>query len=177
MKLYLVRHGRTEWNINKLIQGRIDVPLNEIGIKDAKRNSKKLKNIKFDVCYCSPLKRAKETADIIIDKKCDIIISDLITERDVGRLEGTTINSYKAKNFWDINNVNNDDGVETSIDLLARTKKFLDFLRKEYKEETILIVSHSGTIKAMHFNIVGYNKDTNFMDFYCRHDDIYEYDI
>lgn len=177
MKLYLVRHGRTEWNVNRLIQGRIDVPLNEVGIKDAKRNAKKLKDVQFDICYCSPLQRARETANIIVDNKCDIVICDLITERDVGRLEGTTVNNYKARNFWDINKVNNEDGVESSRTLLSRTKEFLDFLKKKYTDEKVLIVSHSGTIKAMHYNIIGYDDKTNFNSFYCRHDDIYEYDI
>ena len=177
MKLFLVRHGRTEWNINKLIQGRVDTSLCEIGIKDAKRNAKQLKNVVFDVCYCSPLKRARETADIIINNKCDIIINDLITERDVGRLEGTTVNSSKAKKFWDLDVELAEDGVESSRKLLERTKDFLELLKNKYKDETILIVSHSGTIKALHYNIVGYDDNTDFSEFYCKHEDVLEYDI
>ena len=177
MKLYLVRHGRTKWNTDRLIQGRIDVPLCDVGIKDAKRNAKKLKDVKFDICYCSPLIRAKETANIIVDGRCDIVINDLITERDVGRFEGAPVSSIKARSFWTVNENMDVDGVENYFQLLARTKEFLELLKTMYSDETILIVSHSGTIKALHYNIIGYDDNTDFLDFYCGHDDILEYDI
>lgn len=177
VKLYLVRHGRTEWNVNRMIQGRVDVSLNDLGVKDAKNNARRLKDITFDICYCSPLKRARETAEIIIGNKCDIIVDDLITERDVGRLEGTPVNNGKAKYFWDFNMNFDEDGVESSRDLLARANEFLEFLKEKYDKETILIVSHSGTIKALHYNIVGYDDNTNFDEFICKHDDILKYEI
>ena len=177
MKLYLIRHGKTDWNINRLIQGRTDTPLCDIGIKDSKKMAKRLKDINFDVCYSSSLKRALDTAEIVVNNKCKIIPSDLLVERDLGRLEGTPAHNYRIKKFWDINYEKDANGVETPKELLARAKEFLDYLKSNYSDETILIVSHSGTIKAIHYNIVGYDDKTDFTEFYSNHNKIYEYDI
>lgn len=177
MKLYLVRHGKTDWNLNRLIQGRTDIPLSDIGIKESKKIAKKLKDIQFDVCYSSSLKRALETANIIIKNNCTIIPSDLLVERDLGRLEGTPVHNYKVKEFWNINYEKDADGVETPKELLERTKEFLDYLKDKYTDETILVVSHSGTIKALHYNIVGYDDNTDLTEFYSDHNEIYEYDF
>ena len=63
--IYIVRHGETDWNILKKLTGQTDIPLNLNGIKQAKEVREKLKNIKFDYVFSSPLKRAYETAKII----------------------------------------------------------------------------------------------------------------
>ncbi len=177
MKLYLVRHGKTDWNLSKLIQGKTDVPISDIGIKASKKIAKQLRDVHFDICFSSSLKRALDTAEIIVDGKCEIIPSDLLMERDLGRLEGTLVHNYKIKEFWDLNYKKDANGVETPKELLARTKKFLDYLKKNYSDKTILVVSHSGTIKALHYNIIGYDENTDLTKFYSNHNVIYEYDI
>lgn len=58
MKLYIARHGQTDWNVEHKAQGRTDIPLNDIGKKQAEQLRENIKNIKFDVVYASPLKRA-----------------------------------------------------------------------------------------------------------------------
>ena len=63
--LYIIRHGRTDWNDMHKLQGRTDTELNEDGIRMAERAAKEYGEIHFDVCYCSPLKRAKQTAEIV----------------------------------------------------------------------------------------------------------------
>lgn len=72
MKLYVVRHGETDWNKNFLMQGNTNTDLNETGISQAKEIREKLKDIDFDVCYSSPLSRAYNTAKIICDNKVNI---------------------------------------------------------------------------------------------------------
>ena len=64
--IYIVRHGETDWNKEHRIQGHIDIPLNDKGRQDALNAKKKLKNVKFDVVFSSPLQRAYETAKIIM---------------------------------------------------------------------------------------------------------------
>ena len=81
MKIYTVRHGQTEWNKKGLYQGKTDVPLNEEGKKQAMLVKEKLKDKKIDLIISSPLKRAKETAEIISDFKIKIITDSLIVER------------------------------------------------------------------------------------------------
>lgn len=65
MEIYLIRHGETEWNTLRKLQGRSDTELNEVGIQLAQMTSKALEDIPFDVIYTSPLKRAKKTAEIM----------------------------------------------------------------------------------------------------------------
>ena len=66
MKLYIIRHGETSWNVQRRLQGASDTDLNENGITLAKRTGEALKEIPFDLCFTSPLKRAKMTAELIL---------------------------------------------------------------------------------------------------------------
>lgn len=145
MNLYMVRHGETEWNNQRKIQGRADTPLNEIGKKQALETRDKLSNIDIDLIICSPLVRAKQTAEIINSgRKIDIIYDDRITERSFGKLEGHSINDYNFNEFWDYyKNVEFED-IETMHDLFNRVYRFLDDIISKYNDKNILIVSHGG---------------------------------
>lgn len=65
--LYIMRHGKTDWNAKHKLQGRTDIPLNEEGIQMAEQAKEKYKDVNFDICYCSPLVRAKQTAEIVLE--------------------------------------------------------------------------------------------------------------
>src|SRR3989339_1397072 len=87
--LYLVRHGETEWNVQKIIQGHKDIPLNQKGEKQARRLAKKLVKIKFGVVFSSDLLRAKRTAEIVVlEKKIAVKTTKTLRERHFGRFEG-----------------------------------------------------------------------------------------
>ena len=72
--LYIMRHGKTDWNAKHKLQGRTDIPLNEEGIQMAEQAKEKYKDVNFDICYCSPLVRAKQTAEIILEGRIRLII-------------------------------------------------------------------------------------------------------
>ena len=74
MKLYLVRHGETSWNIERKVQGQTDIPLTETGVRQAEKVREELKDVAFDICYCSPLMRAKRTAEIVTNGRIEIVI-------------------------------------------------------------------------------------------------------
>ena len=76
MKIYLVRHGETSWNIGRKVQGQTDIPLNETGVRQAEKVREELKDEVFDVCYCSPLMRARRTAEIATDGRFEIVIDE-----------------------------------------------------------------------------------------------------
>ena len=87
--LYIMRHGKTDWNEQHKLQGRTDIPLNDDGIKMAEAAALKYKDVHFDICYCSPLKRAKKTAEILLaGRDIPIISDDRLVEMSFGKYEG-----------------------------------------------------------------------------------------
>ena len=73
MRLILVRHGQTDWNLKHLMQGMTDIPLNETGKMQAFNVKEKLKNVKLDICFSSPLSRAIETAKDLFARASDLL--------------------------------------------------------------------------------------------------------
>lgn len=177
MKIYLVRHGQTDWNVRHLAQGRTDIPLNETGRRQAMELRDKVRELHFDVCYSSPLTRALETAKIVTDDSCEIIVDDLITERCFGELEGTS-SPPNWMDYWTLGYVGDAEGMESLADVFARTKKFLDRLRDEYNDDArILVVGHGGALKTLHFNIVGYDEKTDFLAKHFENGELWEYEL
>lgn len=181
MKLYLVRHGQTDWNIKKQSQGVADIELNSTGVAQAKELAEKIqrRGLKFDFVYSSPLRRAKKTAEIITGGRTDLIYDDRLVERDYGDLEGKIVD-------WD--NLGADDlsvrqntdiyGIEPIRSVLARSKSFLDDLKMKHgPNDTVLVVAHGTLLKAMHYNLVGYNEDTDLRGFHMGNCELVEYDI
>ena len=76
MRLYIVRHGETQWTKERKIQGQVDIPLNEFGRTLAVKTARGLSDITFDLCYSSPLSRARETAELILEGRQTRIIED-----------------------------------------------------------------------------------------------------
>ena len=87
--IYVVRHGETDWNALNMVLGRTDMPLNAKGMEQAKEIARSLKDIKIDVFLCSPLCRARQTADAISSETgIGYKIDDRLIEQDFGRFEG-----------------------------------------------------------------------------------------
>ena len=175
--LYLVRHGKTEWNELGLIQGMVDIELNDIGIKEAKELAKSINMDDIDLCMSSPLKRAKKTAEILVQNKKTIIYDNLLLERSFGDYEGVKITEELAQKQWDYNNEDKTNNLESLKDMLKRCDKFLNKIKKEYKDKTILVVSHGCLIKGLHFSIIGYDENTNFLSFVPKNTTLYKYEL
>ena len=167
MNLYVVRHGQTDYNLNHIVQGITNTKLNENGINQANNLKKEIDKLDIDLMIVSPLERTKETASIITkERNIETIYDDRIIERNAGLLEEKSDIYYDREKAWNYI-LNSDLGYENEKiqDLLLRTKLFLDDIKIKYKDKNILIVSHAATIRALHFNIVGYNEFTKFTDF------------
>lgn len=181
MKLYLVRHGQTDWNIGKQLQGIADIPLNQTGIEQAQELQKHIKErgLHFDYCYASPLQRARKTAEIITDGQYEFIYDPLLVERGYGELEGKIEEFDRLK--LDIFNlrINADEyGIEPIKSVLGRAKQFLDKIVTAHpKDSSILIVAHGGSLRALHFNIVGYDDDANLRTMHFENCEMREYEI
>ena len=103
MDIYLLRHGETDWNKKRLLQGHTDIPLNEKGraqVDDTVRRLSEL-GVRMDTIVSSPLKRARETAEIAAHRldylKEKIVVEELLMERGFGEGEGMTLDDMKAK--------------------------------------------------------------------------------
>jgi len=89
MKIYMIRHGETDWNKKRKLQGQVDIPLNEFGKLLAKETAPALADVPFAVCYTSPLKRAAETARLVLgDREVPIVPDKRIQEMSFGEFEG-----------------------------------------------------------------------------------------
>ena len=162
MRLYFVRHGQTDWNKARKLQGQVDVPLNEFGEQLAIKTAKGLKNITFDVCYTSPLLRARRTAELILEPqagKVPIIEDDRIREMSFGVYEGKNLLHEVPKTFHDgFNHPERyvvPEGGESFQEVLDRTADFLKEIshRPEYQETTILVTTHGAALAGILANI------------------------
>lgn len=176
-KVYLVRHGQTNWNKEGRCQGKTNISLNEDGVNQAKALRDKIDTNNIDICIVSPLNRALETAKIITDNKINLIIDDRIVERDFGTLEGKLFNYDATVKSWNYNLNYDEYEMETIKDVLKRAKDFLNYLNETYDNKKILIVSHGAFIKALYFNIVGYDEETDFLSFFPKNGEILEFEI
>lgn len=169
-KLYLVRHGETEWNKASKIQGKTDTELSAEGIEQAHKLAKRLSNEDINVIFSSSLKRALRTAEIIKEyKSCRIVKSDKYHEICLGPWEGMTINEIEEK-YSEHFRVYREDpanfklpGAETFLDLTERTYNEIINIVNKYDDKNILLVSHGTTIKAaiikiLGIDIINYNK-------------------
>lgn len=121
--------------------GRQDIELNDKGIEQAINIKEKLSNIKFDMVFSSPLKRAYKTAEIITD--CNIIVDDRIIERSNGKLEGKLKSEINVD--IDFNNPNECSfGIENIKDFRGRINSFFKEIYEKYKGKNILVVTHAG---------------------------------
>mgnify|MGYP000370449636 CR=1 FL=1 len=98
MLIYVLRHGITQWNKLKKVQGAMDIPLAPEGIELAKRTGEALKDVPFDICFTSPLARARQTAHYVLGNRQIPVIEDKrIQEIDFGVLEGSRLRMNKGR--------------------------------------------------------------------------------
>jgi alpha-ribazole phosphatase len=164
-KIFLIRHGQTDWNIEMRFQGREDVPLNAEGRRQANLLSCYLEQEKFAAIFTSPLSRAVETAEIIAAKHGLIPHPvDGLKEIDFGKWEGLTYDDMdedgKAHlSRWFLNpDSNPPPGGESFIQFRERIcqcyQQILKMVPEVEPETNIGIVTHAGAIKALVANIL-----------------------
>ncbi|MGN0377355.1 MAG: histidine phosphatase family protein [Suilimivivens sp.] len=164
MKIYLIRHGETDYNKDKRLQGQCDIELNDYGRELARITAEGLKDIPFDIIYTSPLKRAKETAQIIAgDRNATWFEEPRIQEICFGEYEGKCCgrNNFNVPDkaflnfFFDTAHYSTPPGGESFEDILKRTGDFLAELtgKREYAQKTVLVSTHGCALKAILANI------------------------
>ncbi len=165
-----MRHGKTDWNEIRKLQGRTDIPLNEEGRRMAEEVRKECEKIGFDICYSSPLTRARETAEIAL-KGLDVPIQtdDRLMEMCFGIYEGAvnagSVEGSPIQKFFDSPELfmGTENG-ETFDELFKRTGSFIDEMIKPALKEgkKVLIVGHG----AMNCSIICQIKNIPIKDFW-----------
>jgi uncharacterized phosphatase len=146
-EIYLVRHGETDWNRARRIQGRTDIPLNQIGREQARRTARLLARRTWDAVFTSPLSRARETAQIIAS---ELGLPDpeqvaSLVERNYGDAEGLDFRQIEAR-YPERTDV---PGREARPDVAERVMRELRRIAESHPCESLVIVSHGGAIRAV----------------------------
>lgn len=147
MLLTLVRHGETDWNRQRRIQGSTDVPLNDTGRDQARASAELLSRRAWDAVYTSPLVRASETAAIIANRlglQTPTPVAALV-ERSYGASEGFT-DTELAERFPDGAEV---PGREPREAVVARAMPALQQLGLAHPRGAVVVVSHGGLIRSI----------------------------
>ena len=153
MNIYVIRHGQTPWNVERRLQGRSDTDLNEIGREMAIETGKAFQKVHFDVVFTSPLKRARETAELFLgDRKVPVIEEPRVQEISFGDYEGLACGkdnySIPDPNFNDFfehpEHYQTPPNGESLEELGVRTKAFMEDImhRPELQDKTVLVSSH-----------------------------------
>ena len=154
MNILLIKHGKTDYNLEGKRQGRTDLPLNEMGKKEVLKLKKKIKR-QTEIVFSSPLKRATQTAQLLFPDE-EITIDKRLIEYDFGELEGipfstplekfpdNKIEEYNGKTFLMPKNG------ETFDDIVSRCREFLAYPNKSFKNTAeIAIVTHSTNFEIL----------------------------
>lgn len=163
MLLYIIRHGETNGNLKGILQGWTDEPLNEKGRKLAALSGQALSDVKFDYAFSSPLSRAYETAEIVLQQnrraKAIIQKDDRLKEMNFGEWEGLGITKQNFSIPSDTFNLfytdpflfKNSSTGESIYQVCQRTGKFYqDIIQNpDYEDKTILIATHGFALRAM----------------------------
>jgi valyl-tRNA synthetase len=153
INISVLRHGETEYNKLGKFHGITDIELNDIGRKQAQEAKDKINN-DYDVIISSPLKRARQTAEIVNEKLgLEIIENDLLKERDFGNLEGLTWEEFSEQYPQEASKNNIDfqpelEKGERIEDVEKRLREFITWLKTSgYKKP--LLVTHAGVIRVI----------------------------
>jgi len=153
-KIILIRHGETDYNLNRKYCGFSDPPLNDTGVLQAEKLAKKIRHLKIDKIYSSDLKRAHQTAGIIFPDK-NVELTDNFREMNFGIFEGLNYKEITAKTpnlYQDWIN----DPIKTTIpegenliSMNTRVKEKLNGIIANNDKKTIVIITHAGPLRVI----------------------------
>jgi len=161
-KVILVRHGRTAWHAEGRYAGTADIPLDELGLEQARRVADHLKESKLEVIYSSPLSRCLELAKMVAAAHdMEVIVDERLREIDLGRWDGEMLGDIVEKDGeilkqWIKNptSVTIPDG-EPLMAVQERSMAWLEDVTAKYGEGQVLASSHGGPIRAILAKVIG----------------------
>lgn len=149
MKLYVARHGQTQWNAENRICGRTDLPLTETGIAQAEGLAEKAAPLGIDLIISSPMLRAYHMAQIVAERcGAEVMVDERLIEQNYGIFEG-----LDRKNSDFLANkrqfATRYPGGESMLDMAGRIYPLLREIREKYPEKCVLLACHGGVCRVI----------------------------
>ena len=157
--IYLLRHGQTDWNLFKRANGCTETFLNKTGIEQAKSQAENLKDISFDVCFCSTQTRARQFCEIIYDG--EILFDDRLIEIDCGEFEGQEETTEMMKSFYQAIQTGA-KGTEHFTLFMKRNFDLCDLITQDYKGKNVLIITHAANARVINYYFSGKPENYDF---------------
>ena len=179
MKVYYVRHGQTDWNLARRMQGGgTEKDLNETGLKQAEETRKELENVNYDIVIRSPMHRAEQTAEIINQgRNVPIIVDERMREIKLGELEGHPITDEMESRIWNYELNAPINGGESLHEFEKRILDFLEDIKQKYKDKTVLIVAHGGVAKVIKAHLYGMPESKDLSEIGMKNCEIIEAEL
>jgi 2,3-bisphosphoglycerate-dependent phosphoglycerate mutase len=157
VEITLIRHGQTDWNAIRRYQGQADIPLNQVGIEQAKALALTIANEKYDAIYASDLSRAAQTAVILAEALHMPIHTDQrLREICQGLWEGMSLDEVQEKYSEDFKHGFEDPafsrapGGESVAEVAARMRAAADEIAVRHPDGRILLVSHGLAVSTLY---------------------------
>lgn len=153
-EIVLIRHGETAWNADRRIQGHLDIPLNDVGHRQAEALGRRFRSEAFDALYSSDLQRALLTADRIAGQRSPVRQDSRLRERHLGVLQGLTRAEALARHAsaWEAFKRRQPDepleGGESLGAFSRRVQEFLQSVCRLHSGQRVVIVTHGGLLDA-----------------------------
>ena len=167
--LLIVRHGETEWNAEGRIQGHTDIGLSENGAQQARSLGQRLADRQIDVAYSSDLKRTSETARLALGHR-NVVLNETprLREYHKGIFEGMTLTEIQTQfpdeypKYLEKDLSYAPEGGETTRDVSTRMASIFQEIKAEHLDETVLVVSHGGALRAAMVSLLGMPLEGNW---------------
>lgn len=156
-RIVAIRHGETAWNVEGRIQGHLDIPLNALGLAQARNLAQALVGEGIDIVYASDLRRAAQTAEVLA-QRCEVpLVFELgLRERDFGSFQGQTFKEIELQYPQDADRWRRRDldfrpgGGESLSTFSARWLTVAHRLARSHPGQTIALVAHGGVMDCLY---------------------------
>ena len=162
MKLYVMRHGRTNDNDRQIFNGRNDEDINETGIRQAEEARAVYEKLDIDLIVCSPMLRTRHTAAIVNTKNLPVVYDERLIERDTGEMTGKSVIGDFRDEYWNYYSKKYD--IEHVSEMFERVHPAIDEIREKYTGKNVLIVTHNGVARVIYAYFNGIPEDGNMLN-------------
>jgi broad specificity phosphatase PhoE len=181
-KITFVRHGQSQANLDGIIVGFENTPLTKKGIQESIVTAKILKDEVFDIAFCSPLNRAKDTFKTINEYlNVNVIYDDRLKERNYGKFENKPYdfinNDQSGIDFWRYDKNIKFELAENVLEFYERVESFFNDLKTNYSGKNILVVGHGGVYRVIYCLLNGLPENNDLLTLHFGNAKIFKFEL